>query len=86
MEVSRRYKEKEPFNLCICCIGFKTLANAYLTILVNDIAISAIAGLFAFIMTDNNIFFALPGLIFFVFSSLNYMHWRVENQRFTKIA
>jgi len=83
MKNALKRKEKQPYKLCIYCVSFQRVKNAYLLVIVNDIALSAWVALLAFIVTFN-IVYALPGIIFFFYSSFRYIVWRVSNKKFNQ--
>lgn len=70
------------YALCVCWMKFTQFKNAYMCIMVNDIILSANLTLYAFISTFSYIYYVSP-LVFFVLSTITYIAWRVQNERFT---
>lgn len=81
--LSKKYKFKNRYTLCCCCLKFKDIRNAYMTILVNDILIAANMSTLAYIVTFELIY-ASPGILFFIVATITYVHWRAQDQIFDK--
>lgn len=81
--LAKKYKFKKRYTLCCCCIKFKDIRNAYMTILINDIFVAANMSTLAYIVTFE-IIYASPGLLFFLVATMTYVHWRAQDQVFGK--
>jgi hypothetical protein len=79
--LAKKYKFKNRYTLCCCCLKFKDIRNAYMTIMINDIFVAANMSTLAYIVTLE-ILYASPGIMFFIVATMTYVHWRVQNQVF----
>lgn len=72
------------YTMCLCCIRFSQYRYSYMFILVNDIILSANLTLYTFISTFSFYYYCVP-LFFFLISTITYVLWRVQSERFTRL-